>query len=103
MGDKMFLGGQTALVTGASRGIGRGIALAMASAGADIVVNHHPGESAEEVAGEIRKRGRRVLACGADVGKAAAWLASDDADYITGTTLYVDGGMLLYPGFRIGG
>lgn len=39
----------------------------------------------------------------ADVGKAAAWLASDEADYVTGATIYVDGGMLLYPGFRTGG
>jgi glucose 1-dehydrogenase len=34
-----------------------------------------------------------------DVAKAVVWLASDDADYITGTTLYVDGGMTLYPSF----
>lgn len=34
-----------------------------------------------------------------DVGKLAAWLASDEADYITGTTLFIDGGMTLYPGF----
>lgn len=39
----------------------------------------------------------------ADIAPAAVWLASDEADYITGTTLYVDGGMLLYPGFRTGG
>ena len=38
-----------------------------------------------------------------DIGKAAAWLASDEADYITGTTLFVDGGMLLYPGFSTNG
>jgi glucose 1-dehydrogenase len=38
-----------------------------------------------------------------DIGKTAVWLASDEADYITGTTIYVDGGMLLYPGFRTGG
>ena len=34
-----------------------------------------------------------------DIGRAAVWLASDDADYVNGTTLFVDGGMLLYPGF----
>jgi len=38
-----------------------------------------------------------------DIGSVAAWLASDEADYITGTTIFVDGGMLLYPGFRTGG
>jgi len=34
-----------------------------------------------------------------DIAKAAVWLASDDSDYVTGTTIYVDGGMTLYPGF----
>jgi glucose 1-dehydrogenase len=38
-----------------------------------------------------------------DVGNAAVWLASDDADYVNGTTLFVDGGMLLYPGFEDNG
>lgn len=38
-----------------------------------------------------------------DIGPAVAWLASDAADYISGTTLFIDGGMLLYPGFRTGG
>jgi glucose 1-dehydrogenase len=38
-----------------------------------------------------------------DIARAAIWLASDDSDYVTGTTLYVDGGMTLYPGFEAGG
>ncbi|MBL7961895.1 SDR family oxidoreductase, partial [bacterium] len=38
-----------------------------------------------------------------DVAAAVAFLSSDEADYITGTTLYVDGGMCLYPEFRFGG
>ncbi len=38
-----------------------------------------------------------------DIANAAVWLASDLSDYVTGATLYVDGGMTLYPGFREGG
>jgi glucose 1-dehydrogenase len=38
-----------------------------------------------------------------DIGRAAAWLASDQADYINGTSLFIDGGMTLYPGFATGG
>lgn len=38
-----------------------------------------------------------------DIGPVAVWLASDEADYVTGTTVFADGGMLLYPGFRTGG
>jgi len=38
-----------------------------------------------------------------DIGKAAVWLSSDDADYVDGQTLFVDGGMTLYPEFARGG
>jgi glucose 1-dehydrogenase len=38
-----------------------------------------------------------------DIGRAAVWLASDAADYVVGTTIYVDGGMTLYPEFAAGG
>ena len=38
-----------------------------------------------------------------DIGRVAAWLASDQADYVNGTSMVVDGGMCLYPGFATGG
>jgi len=38
-----------------------------------------------------------------DIGNAVVWLSSDQSDYVTGTSLYVDGGMTLYPGFATGG
>jgi glucose 1-dehydrogenase len=38
-----------------------------------------------------------------DVAQAAVWLASDRSDYVVGTTLFIDGGMALYPAFCEGG
>lgn len=38
-----------------------------------------------------------------DIARLAVWLSSDEADYITGASLFVDGGMTLYPGFETGG
>ena len=38
-----------------------------------------------------------------DIARAAVWLCSDASDYVTGTTLFIDGGMTLYPGFSTGG
>ena len=67
------LAGRVALVTGASRGIGRAIALALAGAGADVVVNcRERGRSAEETADAIRTKGRRALAIAADVSESRA-------------------------------
>lgn len=62
------LTGKTALVTGASRGIGREIALALASAGADVVVNYAGSEEkAQAVVAEIAALGRRAIALQANV------------------------------------
>jgi glucose 1-dehydrogenase len=38
-----------------------------------------------------------------EIGRVVVWLASDESDYVQGTTIYVDGGMTLYPGFETGG
>ncbi len=66
------LNGRVALVTGGSRGIGRGAAVALAKAGADVVVNYRAErEAAEHVVEEIRGLGRRAVAIGADVSVAA--------------------------------
>jgi enoyl-[acyl-carrier protein] reductase III len=62
------LEGQTALVTGASRGIGRAIALRLAAAGADVAVNYFVNrEAAEKTAAEIRSRGVRAHVVQADM------------------------------------
>ncbi|MBI4271011.1 MAG: 3-oxoacyl-[acyl-carrier-protein] reductase [Candidatus Rokubacteria bacterium] len=64
----MKLEGRTALVTGASRGIGRAIAIALAEEGADVAVNYVSSEhAAKEVAEQIRALGRRALLAQADV------------------------------------
>lgn len=69
---QQLLHGQKALVTGASSGIGRGIALALAEAGADVVVNYSSGEDkARAVCNEIEKFGVRAIAVGADVSDEA--------------------------------
>jgi glucose 1-dehydrogenase len=63
-----LLQGQIALVTGASSGIGRSIAIALAEAGADVVVNYASGaDKAQAVVAEIRERGSRTIAVRADV------------------------------------
>src|SRR5213082_307742 len=65
--QKLLLG-QKALVTGASTGIGRAIALSLGDAGADVAINYVSGEDkAEALAAEIRGKGARALALRADV------------------------------------
>lgn len=69
-----------ALVTGASRGIGKAVALMLARAGADVAVNYHErAEEARAVVEAIRALGRRAIAVGADVSSAAAVAAMTQA------------------------
>lgn len=77
------LSGKAALITGSSRGIGKGIALEMARAGADIAVNYYSHQAdAEAVAEEIRALGRKAVVIGADVSdrKAVDEMVSEAAE-----------------------
>jgi 3-oxoacyl-[acyl-carrier protein] reductase len=66
------ISGKVALVTGASRGIGKAVALALAEAGVDVAVNYHAREAAaQETCERIKSLGRRALAVRADVGQPA--------------------------------
>lgn len=66
------LKGKIALVTGASRGIGRAIAIALAQTGADVAVNFHSNESAAcDVCTQIQKLGRRALPVHGDVARSS--------------------------------
>jgi enoyl-[acyl-carrier protein] reductase III len=63
------LSGRTALVTGASRGIGKAIALKLGALGADVAVGYHVrSEDAERVADDIRRHGVRAVTVGGDLG-----------------------------------
>jgi 3-oxoacyl-[acyl-carrier protein] reductase len=67
----MSLSGKVALVTGASRGIGRAVALKLAGEGADLVVTATSLERAQKTADEITRMGRKALAVGVNVAVAA--------------------------------
>ena len=76
----MQIEGKIAFVTGASRGLGRSIALTLAEAGADVAINYAGNAAAaEEVAVEIRKMGRRALILQGDVSQTEAAAAMLDA------------------------
>ena len=66
-----MLGGKVALITGASQGLGRALALAYAKEGARVVINARSEESIRPVAGEVEASGAEVLALAADVSKSA--------------------------------
>jgi 3-oxoacyl-[acyl-carrier protein] reductase len=96
------LHGRKAVVTGASSGIGRAMALALAAAGCDVIVNYRTSaRRAEEVVEEIRAGGTQAFAVGADVGTGAGvaelatrsrqhvgtphiWINNAGADILTG-------------------
>ena len=63
-------------------------------------INHDAWDTAEHLQQLLKLIPQKRVGNVEDIGKAAVWLASDDADYVNGTTLFVDGGMTLYPGFE---
>ena len=64
------LTGKIALVTGASRGLGKGIALELAKAGAEVIVNYRSGKTeADQVVNEIISNKGKAVAFGADVSE----------------------------------
>ena len=67
--ERFSMEGRTALVTGASRGIGRAVALAFAEQGADLVLSSRKREGLEAVAKEVEALGRRALVIPANVGQ----------------------------------
>ena len=76
----MELQGQTAIVTGAGRNIGRAIALELAGMGADVVVAEVDRATGKRTAEEVRKRGRRAIALQTDVTRLADLQAMADRD-----------------------
>src|SRR4029434_10956155 len=70
---------QTAVVTGAGRGIGRAIALKFAAEGADVVCISRTADNAEKVAAEVKALGRRAWAKAVDVSDSAAVSAAAEA------------------------
>jgi NAD(P)-dependent dehydrogenase (short-subunit alcohol dehydrogenase family) len=106
---------RVAIVTGASQGIGRAIALELAKVGADVVAVARRRAAVEEVAAAVRAQGRRALGVACDVGDgdqveaavartvqelgrqeeiawAVSFAASDQAWFMTGETIHVSGG-----------
>ncbi len=85
----MELEGQVALVTGAAQGIGEAIALALASAGADVVINDVNEERAKATAVRVRELGRRALPWVADVSRGdavAAMMGPPSGTSVTSTS-----------------
>jgi glucose 1-dehydrogenase len=66
-------------------------------------INHDAWDTTEHLQKLLRLIPQKRVGQVEDIGKAVVWLSSDDADYVNGTTLFVDGGMTLYPGFEDNG
>src|SRR3982751_5238197 len=66
-------------------------------------INHDAWDTAAHLQDLLKLIPEKRIGQVEDIGKAAVWLASDDSDYVNGTTLFVDGGMTLYPGFEDNG
>lgn len=69
MDDALALAGRVAIVTGAGNGLGRAESLALARAGARVVLNDLPGDAVEAVAREIRKDGGQAVVAAGDVAE----------------------------------
>src|SRR5207302_2561346 len=67
--ERFSLEGKAALITGASHGIGEGIAVGFAEAGADVALAARSVDDLERVAGLVRERGRRAVVIPTDVAK----------------------------------
>ncbi len=66
-------------------------------------INHQAWETQEAYNDLMKLIPYKRIGEAEEVGRLAVWLASDDSDYIVGQTIYIDGGMTLYPGFETGG
>jgi glucose 1-dehydrogenase len=66
-------------------------------------INHDAWATSQAEAELLRLIPYRRVGVVEDISRAVVWLASDLSDYVHGTTLFVDGGMTLYPGFATGG
>lgn len=97
-----ILSGKTAIVTGASRGIGRVVALQLASLGANVAVNYvHSKEKAARVAEELREKGSQAIAVQADIADPAAIgnLFSETIKRLGGVDILINNaGRILYKG-----